>query len=71
MKPRPLIFFAIACGLFFVGREIGLQGDSAPLVPGGISPERAKYHLIALLLTLGALGFFVAAGISLFRGHRG
>jgi len=71
MKLKPLIFLAIACGLFFVGHEVGLRGDAAPLVPGGVSPERAKYHLIALVLTLGAFGFFIAAGVSLFRGRRG
>ena len=70
MKWKFLIFFAVACGLFFVGHEVGLQGDAAPLVPGGVSPERAKYHVIALVLTLGALGFLVAAGVSLFRGRR-
>jgi len=70
MKFRFLIYFAIACGLYLVGHSVGLQGDAAPLVPGGVSPERAKYHLIALVLTLGALGFFIAAGVSLFRGRR-
>jgi hypothetical protein len=70
MKLRFLIYFAIACGLYFVGREVGLQGDAAPLVQGGVSPERAKYHLIALVLTLGALGFFIAAGVRVFRGWR-
>ncbi len=70
MKLRPLIFLAVAIGLWFVGHDVGLRGDAAPLVPGGVSPERAKYHLIALLLTLGALGFFVAASVSLVRGRR-
>jgi hypothetical protein len=70
VKFKFLIYFAIACGLWFVGHEVGLQGDAAPVVPGGVSPERAKYHLIALLLTLGALGFFIAAGLSIFRGRR-
>lgn len=70
MRLRFLVYFAIACGLYFVGRSVGLQGDAAPLVPGGVSPERAKYHLIALVLTVGALGFFIAAGVSLFRGRR-
>ena len=70
MKLRFLIYFAIACGLYFVGHDIGLRGDAAPLVPGAVSPERAKYHLIALVLTLAALGFFIAAGVSLFRNAR-
>jgi hypothetical protein len=70
MRLKPLIYFAVGCGLFYVGHDVGLMGDAAPLVPGGVSPERAKYHLIALALTLGALGFFIAAGVSLFRGSR-
>ena len=70
MKLRPRIFLAVAIGLWFVGHDVGLRGDAAPLVPGGVSPERAKYHLIALLLAIGALGFFVAASVSLVRGRR-
>ena len=70
MRLKPLLFIAIAIGLYVVGRDVGLQGDAAPLVPGGVSPERAKYHLIALVLMLGAFGFFIAAGVSLFRGRR-
>jgi hypothetical protein len=70
LKLRPLIFLAVAIGLSFVGHDVGLRGDAAPLVPGGVSPERVEYHLIALLLTLGALGFFVAASVSLVRGRR-
>jgi hypothetical protein len=56
--------------LWFVGHDVGLRGDAAPLVPGGMSPERAKYHLIALFLTIGALGFFIAAAVSLVRARR-
>jgi hypothetical protein len=70
MRLKPLLFIAIAIGLYVVSSDVGLQGDAAPLVPGGVSPERAKYHLIALVLMLGALGFFIAAGVSLFRGRR-
>jgi hypothetical protein len=70
LKLRPLIFLAVAIGLWFVGHDVGLRGDAAPFVPGGVSPERAKYHLIALLLTLGALGFFIAAAVGLVRGRR-
>jgi hypothetical protein len=70
MRLKPLIFIAIAIGLYVVSRDVELQGDAAPLVPGGVSPERAKYHLIALVVMLGALGFFIAAGVSLFRGRR-
>ena len=70
MKMKPILFIAIAIGLYFVGRSVGLQGDAAPVDPSGVSPERAKYHLIALVLMLGALGFFIAAGVSLFRGRK-
>lgn len=69
MRLKPLIFLAVAIGLWFVGRDLGLRGDAAPFVPGGVSPERAKYHLIALLLTLGVLGFFIAAAVSLLRNR--
>lgn len=70
MRLRPIVLIALGLGLGYIGHDVGLMGDAAPLVPGGVSPERAKYHLIALLLTLGALGFFIAAGVSLFRGWR-
>lgn len=70
MRLKPLVFIAIAIGLYVVGRDVGLMGDAAPLVPGGVSAERAKYHSIALVLMLGAVGFFIAAGVSLVRGRR-
>jgi hypothetical protein len=70
MKFKPLLFIALGIGLYFAGQQVGLRGDAAPLVPGGVSPERAKYHLIALALTLGAFGSFIAAGVSLFRNWR-
>ena len=70
MPFKPILFLAIAVGLYWVAHSIGLRGDAAPLNVGGISPERAKYHILALVLMLGALGFFIAAGVSLFRGHR-
>jgi hypothetical protein len=69
MKIKPLILLAIAIGLYFVSRSIELQGDAAPFGADGVSPERAKYHLIALVLLLGALGSFIYAGVSLFRGR--
>jgi len=69
MKLKPLVFIAVGMGLSYVSHDVGLQGDAAPLVPGGVSPERLKYHLIALVLLLGALGFFIAAGVSLFRNR--
>lgn len=70
MKRKTLLFIALGIGLYFAGQEVGLQGDAAPLVPGGISAERATYHLIALVLTLGALGCFLAAGLRLFDNRR-
>jgi hypothetical protein len=69
VRLKPILFIAIAIGLYFVSHSIGLRGDAAPVDPSGVSPERAKYHLIALLLMLGALGFFIAAGVSFFRGR--
>ena len=71
MKWKPLIFIAMAIGLFVISRDLELRGDLAPLTESGVSPERAKYHLAALVLMLGALGLFIAAGVSLFRGRRG
>ena len=70
MKFKPLIFIAVGFGLSYVAKDVGLRGDAAPFVPGGVSPERLKYHSIALVLTIGALGFFIAALVSLFRGWR-
>ncbi len=70
MRFKPLIFIAIGFGLYWVARDVELMGDAAPLVPGGVSAERAKYHIIALVLMIGALGFFIAALISIFRGRR-
>ena len=57
MRFRPLLFIAIAIGLYWLAHSVGLRGDAAPLNVGGVSPERAKYHIIALLLMLGALAF--------------
>ena len=70
MKWKPFIFIALAIGLYVVSRDLELRGDLAPLAESGVSPERAKYHLAALVLMLGALGLFIAAGVSLFRGWR-
>jgi hypothetical protein len=70
VKLRPFVFIAIGVGLYFVGQQVGLLGGAAPLYPGQESPERLKFHLIAPLLTAGALGFFIAAGISIYRGWR-
>ena len=70
MKLKPLIFIAVGAGLYWVARDVELMGDAAPFVPGGVSTERAKYHVTALVLMLGALGFFIAALVGLFRGWR-
>ena len=70
MRFKPLIFIAIGFGLYWVARDVALMGDAAPFAPSGVSTERAKYHIIALLLMIGALGFFIAALVSIFRGRR-
>lgn len=69
MKLKPILFIAMGVGFYAVSRSIELQGDAAPIVPGGVSPERLKYHLIALLLMLAAFGLFIAAGVSLYRNR--
>jgi hypothetical protein len=68
---KPVLFLAIAIGLYFVSHALELRGDAAPLATNGVSPERAKYHVMALVLLLGALGCFVCAGVSAFRKWRG
>ena len=70
MRFKPLIFIAVGFGLYWVARDVELMGDLAPFVPNGVSTERAKYHIIALVLMIGALGFFIAALVDLFRGWR-
>ena len=70
MKLKPLIFLAVAFGLMALSRSLELQGDAAPLGENGVSPERAKYHVMALVAVLGALGLFIAAAVSIFRSWR-
>ena len=70
MKFKPLLYIALGMGLSYTARQVGLQGDAAPFVPGGVSPERLKYHLLALVMTLAALGFFIAALVSIYRAWR-
>jgi hypothetical protein len=36
-----------------------LRGDGAPLAEDGVSPERAKDRIMALVLLLGALAYFI------------
>ena len=70
MKLKPILFIAMGAGFYAVSRSVELQGDAAPIVPGGVSPERLKYHVIALLLMLAAFGLFIAALVSIYRAHR-
>ena len=70
VKVQTLLFLAIAIGLYAVSHSIELRGDAAPFNPNGVSTERAAYHITALVLMLGALGFFIAAGVTLFRKTR-
>ncbi len=70
MNLRTILYLAIAFGLLMVGHSAGLRGDAAPFGENGVSPERAKYHLVALALTLGAVGFFVVAGLNIWRSLR-
>jgi hypothetical protein len=71
MNFKPILLLAIAIGLYFVSHSLELRGDAAPVDPSGVSPERARYHIAALVLLLGALGCFIYAGVSAFRGRRG
>jgi len=71
MNLKTILFLAIAIGLYFVSHTLELRGDAAPMSASGVSPERARYHLMALVLLLGALGCFVYAGVSAFRKWRG
>jgi hypothetical protein len=68
MKLKPLIFLAVAIGLYAVSHSLELRGDAAPFGEHGVSPERAKYHAMALILLVGALGCFIAAAVTAFRG---
>ena len=67
---RANLYIAIAFGLYAVGDSLGLRGDAAPLNVGGVSPERLKFHLAGLMCMIGALGFFVAAGVTIYQHVR-
>jgi hypothetical protein len=67
---KPFLYLAIAFALYFVSGMVELRGDVAPVVAGGVSTERATYHIIALALLLAALGFFIAALVSAVRAIR-
>lgn len=71
MTVKPVLLLALAIGLYVVSHALELRGDAAPISAGGVSSERAIYHLAALVLLLGALGCFLYAGVSAFRGRRG
>jgi hypothetical protein len=71
MNFKPILFLAIAIGLWFVSHSLELRGDAAPMSDGGVFSERAGYHIAALALLLGALGCFIYAGVSAFRRWRG
>ena len=68
---KPILYIAIAFGLYYASGAVELRGDLAPVAAEGVSTERATYHILALLLLLGALGFFVAALVNIFRFLRG
>ena len=70
MAFRTILFLAIAIGLYFLSHSLELRGDLAPVSPSGVSPERARYHIMALVALLGALGCFIYAGITAIRNSR-
>jgi hypothetical protein len=71
MRFRAVLFLGIAFGLMALSHSLELRGDLAPFAESGVSPERAKFHVMALVALLGALGCFGYAGVSLFRRLRG
>ena len=70
MKLKPLIYIAVGFALLWLSKRLELHGDLAPIDPSGVSPERAKYHIAALVALLGAIGLFIAALLGIFRGFR-
>lgn len=70
MSFRTILFVAIAFGLMALSHALERRGDLAPFGENGVSPERAKYHLMALVALLGALGCFICAGVTVFRRLR-
>ena len=62
---------AIAFGLIALSNSLELRGDLAPFGENGVSPERAKYHIMALVALLGAAGCFAYAGLCAIRNLRG
>jgi hypothetical protein len=70
VKFRPLLYLAIALAFYFVSGAVERRGDAAPFVEGGVSSERATYHIAALVLLIAAIGFLITAVISYFRNRR-
>lgn len=71
MNWKPVVYIAVACGLYSLSGSLELRGDLAPVVEGGVSAERAQYHILALVCMLGSLGLFISAGVSAYRAIRG
>ena len=71
MKFKPIIFLAVALFLSAISQPLELRGDVAPVVENGVSGERATWHIMALACLIGAIYFFVSAGVSLVRALRG
>jgi hypothetical protein len=70
MSFRLMLLIAVGIGLAYVSHVVGLRGDAARFAEHGVSTERAGYHLTALIILLGALGCFIAAGVMLLRRWR-
>lgn len=71
MNWKPIVYIAVAAGLYSLSGSLELRGDVAPVVEGGVATERAQYHIMALVCLLGAIGLFISAGVSAFRSIRG
>ena len=70
MNPKTLTALASGFGLLFVSRSLEARGDALPFAEAGISSGRLTWHLLALLVLLGAFASFVYAGLSAFRRDR-
>ena len=70
MNWKPIVYVVVAMGLSSLGGSLEHRGDLAPVIEGGVSAERAQYHIMALVCMLGAIGLFISAGVSAFRGVR-
>ena len=71
MKFKPIIFLAVAVFLSAISQSLELRGDLAPVIEGGVSGERATWHIMALVCLIGSVYFFVSAGVSFVRALRG